>query len=136
MNIVKRYRIYKDYTKIIKSAMPELNKDFDMNINQFNEIFTVLDLTTTPDYIKNEHGSLWEIMEINKFKNVIYQRLQKYNLLEECSILDVKKLDDCYYGITFGIKENIWKPRKWLLTKLILAFLGLITFIVGLLILI
>lgn len=127
MNIINRYLKYRDYKRNLKKIYPTLRQRYNFKTNYFNEFYTVLDLTTVPEQVKQEYGIYWAEHEINKFLLEVQNTVDTVNIHEELGIIEIKEIGIDVYGICFGIKRSIFNPKKHLFFKLLTILLVLVT---------
>lgn len=127
MNWLNRLSLYYHFSRNMRKAYPHLKERYNFTKNLYSEYYTVLDLSEAPDIVKNEYGIYWKENEINRFVLLIKKELKQYDIYDELGVLEIKPLNDTAFGICFGIKPLVFKPRFFVYGSILISILGLLT---------
>lgn len=129
MNIFKKIKLYKIYKESLKENIEFFKKEFKLEVNNWNELYTTISFVDAPDKLTQKLGknALVEI-EIKNYIKTFNTYLKQMNLNELYNLYDITKLNSKEYGITFGY--SLMNNRQIIITKLALKVVPILIVIV------
>lgn len=123
MNIFKKYKLYKEYKKTVDEHMPYFNKVFQLEKNNWYELYTTISFNDVPEELVKKFG--YDAVVDTEIKNYIKKfrsYLDDMNLYELYNLYEIKQLNEREFGITFGY--SLMNSRSLILSKLLFIIGG------------
>lgn len=130
LNIYRIIKFFFLYRKQLLNNRKYLEDKYGFSMNLFLEFYTTIILVDMPKELKDKFGATAIEMEIKKFVKLVMDDLDKLELNELVTVYEIKKIDNDNYGIAFGFK--LAKNKKIVLgiSAVIIALLGITTFLI------
>lgn len=128
MNIIKGFKFYRMYKKLLKEHKKVLLSDFNVRIDNINRIYTVINIPDETQIYGQDHGKTLTETWLKKWLAEFDQYLINNQIKELTEIVEITQMDEQNFLLIMEYKYlNI---ANWIYASTALSVIAFITFLV------